>query len=91
MNRFTSLARLGSSRIELFAQPGIGEVVQVIAPNRRGRVRFRASFWPARLYSEVDRQAQTQYPALPTEKVTVVGRDGITLLVMPMGSSAQLA
>ncbi|MCU0523822.1 MAG: NfeD family protein [Elainella sp. Prado103] len=95
MTRFTSLPRLSSSNlssnIELFAQPGIGEVVKAIAPNRRGRVRFRASFWPARLYSETSPHSSAQVPALPTEKVAVVGRDGITLLVMPMGSSAQLA
>ncbi|MBF2045962.1 NfeD family protein [Leptolyngbya sp. 7M] len=73
-----------SERIELFAQPGIGEVVQMIAPNRRGRVKYRASFWPARLYSDAYVQAE------PSEQVVVVGRDGITLLVTPV-TSAQLA
>lgn len=73
-----------SERIELFAQPGIGEVVKMITPNGRGRVKYRASFWPARLYPDAQLQAG------PSEQVIVVGRDGITLLVTPI-ASAQLA
>lgn len=68
-------------RIELFAQPGLGEVVQLITPNRRGRVKYRASFWPARFYPDTQRQAE------PSEQVVVVGRDGITLLVTPVVST----
>jgi membrane protein implicated in regulation of membrane protease activity len=71
-------------RIELFAQPGIGEVVQMITPNRRGRVKYRASFWPARFYFDTER------PVEPSEQVVVIGRDGITLLVTPV-TSAQIA
>ncbi len=69
-----------SEQIELFAQPGLGEVVQVIAPNRRGRVKFKASFWPARFYKG------SEIPALPPEQVAVVGRQGITLLVVALTS-----
>lgn len=71
--------------IELFPQPYTAEVVQPIAPQQRGRVKFRASFWPARLYQADERQL------LPTERVSVIGRDGITLLVEPLPSSAQIA
>lgn len=79
-------------RIELFAQPGIGEVVQAIAPNQRGRVRFRASFWPARFYSDMQTRSLGAYTqVLPSDQVAVVGRDGITLLVTPIHPSAQLA
>lgn len=74
-----------SERIELFAQPGVGEVVKMIAPNGKGRVKFRASFWPARFYPE------SQTHALPSSQVAVIGRDGITLLVTPIVSSAQIA
>lgn len=73
-----------SDRIELFARPGIGEVVQMITPDRRGRIKFKATFWPARFYSH------SQSEALPSEQVAVVGRDGITLLVTPI-ASAQIA
>jgi membrane protein implicated in regulation of membrane protease activity len=67
-------------RIALFAQPGIGEVVQAISSGQRGRVKFRASFWPAKFYSE----SLANKPALPLEQVIVVGIDGITLLVTPL-------
>jgi membrane protein implicated in regulation of membrane protease activity len=65
-------------RIEWFAEPGIAEVVKMITPQQRGRVKFQASFWPARLHPDVQAQA------LPSERVVVVGRDGITLLVTPL-------
>lgn len=73
-------------RIALFAHPGIGEVVKAISSSQRGRVKFRASFWPAKFYSE----SPADKPALPLEQVMVVGIDGITLLVTPL-SSAQTA
>jgi membrane protein implicated in regulation of membrane protease activity len=69
---------MASKRIELFTRPEIGEVVQAIAPNQRGRIKFRASFWPARFYTE------SAFPAMPSEQVTVIGREGITLLVVAM-------
>lgn len=68
-----------SEQIELFARPELGEVVQAIAPNRKGRIKFRASFWPARFYQGAD-------TALPPEQVAVVGRQGITLLVVALAS-----
>ena len=64
--------------IELFAQTDIAEVVKAIAPNRKGRIKFRASFWPAKLYTNSAVALQ------PSEQVVVVGRDGITLLVTPI-------
>lgn len=69
---------MASEQIELFNQPEIGEVVQAIAPNRRGRIKFRASFWPARFYTP------TETHALPPERVAIIGRQGITLLVVAM-------
>lgn len=76
---------MAPDRIELFARPGIGEVVQMITPHGKGRIKFRASFWPARFYSNAQSQALP-----PSEQVVVVGRDGITLLVTPV-ASAQIA
>lgn len=75
---------LTSNRIELFAQPSVAEVVKSIAPNRKGRIKFRASFWPARFYLDSETEV------LPSEQVVVIGRDGITLLVTPI-ASAQIA
>lgn len=75
------------NRVALFARPGVGQVVQVISSGQRGRVKFRASFWPAKFYSEASAGKQL----LPLEQVTVVGIDGITLLVMPVGSAVQTA
>lgn len=86
-----------SERIALFAQPGIGEVVKAISLNQRGRVKFKATFWPAKVYVEArTKEAQTKPQAhmetlLPLEQVIVVGIDGITLLVKPLVSSAKLA
>ncbi|NJO78753.1 MAG: hypothetical protein HC827_09610 [Cyanobacteria bacterium RM1_2_2] len=74
-------------RITLFDHPGIAEVVRVISSTERGRVKFKASFWPARFYHP----SQSDDCVLPTEQVTVVGIDGITLLVMPIHASAQIA
>jgi membrane protein implicated in regulation of membrane protease activity len=78
-----------SDRIELFARPGIGEVVKMITPGGKGRIKFRATFWPARFYPDAQ-SLNTPSQALPSEQVVVVGRDGITLLVTPI-TSAQIA
>lgn len=74
---------IAPDRIALFAQPGIGEVVQAISSTHRGRVKFRASFWPAKFYSE----SPADKPALPLEQVIIVGIDGITLLVTPLNAA----
>ncbi|WP_225889470.1 NfeD family protein [Halomicronema hongdechloris] len=55
-----------------------------MTPADRGRVRFQASYWPARLFNG------SRWPALaPGEPVEVVGRDGITLLIKPLGRSQE--
>jgi hypothetical protein len=56
----------GVDTIELFAQSGIGEVAELITPDQSGRIRFRASFWPAELY---DITSKVTLP--PTVKVIV--------------------
>lgn len=65
--------------IELFAQPGVGEVEETITSHHRGRVSFIATTWFAQFY----------YPshaveAAPGTTVRVIGREGLTLLVVPM-------
>ena len=66
--------------IEFFAQAAIGQVEQPITLHQRGRVRFRATTWFARFYQPT---AQTQ--ALPGTRVKVIGREGLTLLVVAVG------
>ncbi|MBW4694675.1 MAG: NfeD family protein [Lyngbya sp. HA4199-MV5] len=66
--------------IEFFAQAAIGEVEQTITRNQRGRVKFLATTWFARFYQST---AQTQ--ALPGTRVKVIGREGLTLLVVAVG------
>ncbi len=68
------------SPIEIFPEtmPGIVEVA--IAPHRRGRIKFQNSYWPAKFY-----QIECSATVLPGQTVNVVGIEGITLLVVPLG------
>lgn len=63
-----------------FVDSSIAEVVEAIAPNYRGgRIAFQCTFWPARY-------AETIYgDTMPCgSSVKVVGRDGLTQLVVPI-------
>ena len=64
--------------IELLPDVLPGIVVQAIASQLPGRVRFRSSDWPAELY-----QVETDTVLLPDERVNIVAIQGITLLVKP--------
>lgn len=68
--------------IELFSVPVSGHVKEPIAANRPGRVAAIASTWTARFYNP-----HCQVEVSPGEPVTVVGRHGIMLLVIPLGHS----
>lgn len=58
-------------------EPGYGVVDQPIAPCQPGRIRFQGTYWKAEL-------AHTGCEKLGSgEFVQVVGRKGITLLVVP--------
>lgn len=65
--------------IEFFDQPGMGEVEETITLNQLGRVRFMATTWYAQFYFPLPPQE-----ILPGQKVRVIGREGLTLLVVPI-------
>jgi hypothetical protein len=65
--------------IKLFSQPGTGKVERMISSTQPGRVEFQATYWPARLY-----HPEHEVTLVPDDPVTVVGRQGITLLVVPV-------
>ncbi len=67
---------LFQSSLEFFPKPGKGTVVQTITPEKEGRVKYQASYWPARLYGE-SRWVQADLD----QSVIVLGREGITLLI----------
>lgn len=65
--------------IEWFDCAKLSEVEQTITPHQRGRVRFMATSWFAQFY-----QPNGQTETLPGTSVRVIGRQGLTLLVMPV-------
>jgi NfeD-like C-terminal, partner-binding len=65
--------------IEFFPQAAIGEVEQTVTRHQRGRVKFMATTWFARFYHPSCAEA------LPGMPVRVIGREGLTLLVVPIG------
>lgn len=69
-----------TSTIKIFSQPQVGIVEQAIAYNRRGRVKFDGTYWPARFY-----YSNFLEVIYPDQLITVIGMEGITLLVIPLG------
>ncbi|MBP0000018.1 MAG: NfeD family protein [Cyanobacteria bacterium SID2] len=61
---------------EKFPLPLKGIVSKTITANIPGRIRFQGTFWPAHLYQ--GGRLTTLYPNSP---VSVIGRQGIALLV----------
>ena len=55
-------------------------VEQTISSSCGGRVYFQATYWPARFY-----QPDCQATMRPGDSVTIMGRQGLTLLVKPKG------
>jgi len=65
--------------IEWFAYVKLGEVEQTVTPYQRGRVRFMATSWFARFP-----QPNGQKELVSGTTVRFFGRQGLTLLVMPV-------
>ncbi len=70
--------------ITLFPKPGTGIIEEIITESQPGRVNFQATYWPARLYNP-----EQEITLLPNTLVTVIGRQGITLLVVPVSEAAE--
>ena len=63
-----------------FPEPVKAIVQEAITATKPGRVKYQASYWPAKLY-----QPQRGINTVKLEKnqpVNVIGREGITLLVV---------
>ena len=67
------------TKITLFPKPGMGIIEEIITESQPGRVNFQATYWPARLYNP-----EQKITLLPNTSVIVIGREGITLLVVPI-------
>ncbi len=63
---------------ELFPQAIEGIVTEQISSVQPGRIKCVGTYWPARLY-----QMESPITLIPEQVVSVVGRIGITLLVIP--------
>lgn len=68
---------LAYQRIEVFEDPGLGIIDSPMTPDKPSKVRFLGSIWPAQFICDSGK------PMRPGDRVVVVGRAGITLLVMP--------
>lgn len=64
---------------DLFPFEGRGTVERTVKPFYPGRVRFQATYWPARLWDT--QSADSLQPGAP---VQIVGREGLTLLIKPL-------
>jgi hypothetical protein len=67
--------------VEFFPQTKPGEVEQIITSGRQGRVKFMGTSWFAQFY-----QSNGKELALPGTFVKVIGRQGLTLLVVSIGN-----
>lgn len=67
------------SEVEIFSEALMGIVEKKIAQNQPGRVKCLATYWPARFF-----HSNCNAVVFPAELVKVVGRQGITMLVVPV-------
>ena len=67
------------SEVEIFSEPLMGIVENKITQNQPGRVKCLATYWPARFY-----HSNCNVIVFPDQVVKVVGRQGITMLVVPV-------
>ncbi|MGB3201059.1 MAG: NfeD family protein [Nodosilinea sp.] len=66
--------------LELFDQPKAARVECPISAQLEGRVYYQGTYWPARVYEGV---IDAGIALAPSSWVTVVGRYGLTLLIVP--------
>ena len=64
--------------LEIFPQSGRGRVIFPIDSDDGGRIRFQGTDWPAQFYPN-----SLYSPISIGTTVTVVGRQGIVMLVQP--------
>ncbi|XWK88724.1 MAG: NfeD family protein [Phormidium sp.] len=64
-------------KVEMFSEVFIGTVEKTITQNQPGRVKCLGSYWPARFY-----HSNCDVIVFPDDFVQVVGRQGITMLVV---------
>lgn len=76
--------------VELFQEPKLGRVERPITALRRGRVFYEGSYWPARRYDSLEATSISEVLETATV-VKVVGRQGLTLLVVPAIATAAYA
>ncbi len=69
-----------SEKVEMFSEAVMGTVEKTITQNQPGRVKCLGSYWPARFY-----HSNCDVIVFPDDFVKVVGRQGITMLVVPGG------
>ncbi len=70
--------------ITLFPNPVLAKVERVISNNsNQGRVSFQSSQWPARWYNQSTDSRGNEGAIQVNQLVKVIGRQGITLLVVP--------
>ncbi|MBW4465587.1 MAG: NfeD family protein [Pegethrix bostrychoides GSE-TBD4-15B] len=65
--------------IELFSSPHEGIIDRPIVAHQPGRVKAMGSIWNARFY-----QIERQIVIAVGDRVLIVGRQGLTLLIVPM-------
>ncbi|MGB3309286.1 MAG: NfeD family protein [Nodosilinea sp.] len=66
--------------LELFDYPKAARVDCPISAQLEGRVYYQGTYWPARVYEGV---IEAGTALAPSGWVTVVGRYGLTLLILP--------
>lgn len=71
--------------LELFDTPKPARVELSITAQDKGRVFYEGTYWPAQLYPA---GAGDDFALAPSSWVTVIGRQGLTLLISPPVAAA---
>ncbi|WP_144053607.1 NfeD family protein [Baaleninema simplex] len=72
------MALFESTPYQMFPCPLSATVTNSVSPETAGRVFFKGTYWPARFYT-----LRPQTLVRPGQSVNIIGRDGITLLIVP--------